>query len=292
MPAPPSSSLGTVSSTASPSSSTSRVDQRPQRGQAGDDARPSCPATRGRTGGRRRISPPNGSVVQSSRVAGRRRCRCGRQMITRRRAPLPAGRPPPPAATVRGASMPGKSGSAASCGGVGVDPGHLQPGGGHPQGDLGLHRGLVAGDAGRAHERGQIVGDPVAVDGGDDGQLGRGQVLHPRRIGRVRQVGPPLPLTPTSPAGNTCTSQPACLHPLRVTGLPSAAIDDAGADGQHVAAERQVLLVGHLDQPDAARSADPRAARRGSSGRKTTARSSATGEITLIRCTSSPRPCQ
>ena len=65
---------------------------------------------------------------------------------------------------------------------------------------------------GIAHQRGQVVGDAVAIDRPHDRQLGRRQALHPRRIGRVRQVGPPLPLTPTSDAANVCTSQPRCFQ--------------------------------------------------------------------------------
>ncbi len=48
---------------------------------------------------------------------------------------------------------------------------------------------------GIAHERRQVVGDAIAIDVRHHGQFGRGQVLHPRRIGRVMQVGPPQPLT-------------------------------------------------------------------------------------------------
>ena len=119
----------------------------------------------------------------------------------------------------------------------------------HPQGRLGLHGALLAGDAGNPHQRCQVVADAVAVDGRDDGELRGRQVLHPRRMGRVRQVGPPLPFTPTWPAGKACTSAPAASSRAARDRVAVRDNGHAGADGEDVAAEREVLLLGHLHQP-------------------------------------------
>ena len=105
-------------------------------------------------------------------------------------------------------------------------------------------------------------------------------------------VGPPDPLIPTSVAGYVWTSHPAAVRAAAVSRIALGDDDDAGPNSQHVAAQRRELRVGHLDE------ADPRARPRschsptGRSGRYTTARSSATGEMTLIRWMSSAGPFQ
>ncbi len=74
---------------------------------------------------------------------------------------------------------------------------------GHQAGHEVLDPVLRAGDARDTDEGGQVGDGPLPVDG--RGRPGReirgGRGGHPRRIGRVRQVGPPEPLIPISVAG-------------------------------------------------------------------------------------------
>ena len=67
---------------------------------------------------------------------------------------------------------------------------------GHPV----LHGDLVAGDARDPDELAEDLGGPSRVDGAG-GALLQIRERHPRRIGRVMQVGPPEPLIPISVAG-------------------------------------------------------------------------------------------
>ena len=93
-------------------------------------------------------------------------------------------------------------------------------------------------------------------------------------------------------AGYVWTSQPAAASARRGPRVALGHDDDAGPDREDVAAERRELLLGHLDQPDPEVAAAAAHSPTGSSGRNTTARSSATGEMTDIRWISSAGPCQ
>ena len=101
-------------------------------------------------------------------------------------------------------------------------------------------------------DRRQVGGDAVAIDGADDGQLGRREVLHPRRIGRVMQVGPPDPLMHTSVPGNVCTSQPRSSSARCVTGLPSTMTTTPGRTARMLQPWLDDLLLGHGHERDAA----------------------------------------
>ena len=197
-----------------------RLDQRPQRRQARHDAglHVACAAAVEQA-----VVDPRAERRRRplELVARRRRRRRGPAMMAR----LPALAVAEPAGHHRvhvARHLDAREvGVARQLGGGDVDALDLEPGRRHPQRHLGLHLALRAGEARIRDDRGQVGGDAVAIDGPDGGQLGRGQVLHPRRIGRVMQVGPPDPLMHTSVPGNVCTSHPRSSSARCVAGLPS-----------------------------------------------------------------------
>ena len=219
MPAPPSSSPGTVTSIASPASSTSASADRPQRRQAGDDAALHVACT---------------AAIQNAVVDPRpKRRRCPPELVAGAdHVDMPGDQDPPAGGVARQPSDDdrvrvardldaGEVGIGDQVDGRRVEALDVEARGRHAQGDLGLHLALVPRQAGDRHERRQVVGHAIAIDVRHRGQLGRAQVLHPRRIGRLMQVGPPEPLMHTSPPGNVCTSQPRSSSARCVTGLPS-----------------------------------------------------------------------
>ena len=139
-----------------------------------------------------------------------------------------------------------------------------------------------------------IDGDRLAVHrvGGGHGGGEQGGARHARSTHRVsrsdrRSRSPPH----LAERGSHGPRRP-CSRRRRVTSLPSVDVTmtTPGPRGGHVATQRWVLLIGHLDQPHAEiRESSAEQARRW--GRYTTARSSATGEITDRRWTTkSGRP--
>ena len=148
---------------------------------------------------------------------------------------------------VRGISSPGQSGSARMAAGSGRDDLDRQPE--LAQSASAAHGATASSDPvmlGIADERSQVLDQRGPVDHGH-----RRPRCQPRRIGRVMQVGPPEPLIPISVAGYVWTSQPAAASAADVRRVALRQDHDARPDGQHVAAERRELLVGHLDEPDA-----------------------------------------
>src|SRR5215213_3914728 len=172
---------------------------------------------------------------------------------------------------------------------IGLDPIGLEADLGEQPLDDVLDRLLRTGDRRNPDELAQ-----VALDRGrrnDVAGADLGVRLHARRIGRVRHVGPPEPFSPISPNWTAWTSQPAASRPRRVTGLPSATMTTPGRTASTL-------------QPSVAYSSSGTSTSRmprsrmschsptGSRGRKTTATSSATGDTTDSRWTSSAGPCQ
>ena len=111
------------------------------------------------------------------------------------------------------------------------------------------------------------------------GSAGSGRSARPSRSRRPRRAGSRGPRS----------------RPPRAAPRDRVAVgddDDARPDRQHVAAERRVLLLRDLDEPDVRVRASSSQRPTGRSGRKTTATSSATGEMTDRRWTSSAGPRQ
>ena len=199
-----------------------------------------------------RTSPDQGSPVQVAGSPAGTTSTCPDSTSR-----LPPGRPTRPMTTgsdVRADLLARPVRVPADRGGVGVEDLHRQAERLEPVGEPGLDRVLVARDAPDPDQRGQLLRERHDVDGGG-GRTRRGgqgaSPLHPRSTGRVRQVTPPDPFSPTSPSATACTSQPAASSRRRVTRVALGHDHHARPDREDVAAQRRVLLLGHLDQPDA-----------------------------------------
>ena len=104
-----------------------------------------------------------------------------------------------------------------------------------------------------------VVGLDVETRAGVEAGRGPVRASHrqPRRIGRVRQVGPPEPFSPISPSGIAWTSHPAASSPRRVERVAVSDDHDARSDREDVAAQGRVLGLRDLDEPDLELAAAP-----------------------------------